>query len=228
MTNRKTEIAKNLADLNLRIATACEQSNRNPSEITTIAITKTWPTSDIEILYDLGLRNFGESKDQEAFKKFEELSDRNIEWHFVGQIQSNKINHIASYADFVHSVDRIKIVENFENALSKNGRKINALIQVSLDGDESRGGVYPDEISAIAKAISNSVHLNLGGLMAVAPLTQSAEVAFSKLAEIAADFQKEFPSAQMISAGMSEDLEIAIKYGATHLRIGSDLLGKRE
>lgn len=226
--NRRNEIEQNLNELNQRIEKACTDSGRSFDEVKTIAITKTWPTSDIEILYDLGLRNFGESKDQEAIKKVEELRGKDIHWHFVGQIQTNKINHIASYADYVHAIDRNKVVEAFENALEKNGRSINALIQVSLDGDESRGGALPEAISSIAKAIEDSIHLTLGGLMAVAPVNQSPEVAFKKLSEIAGDFHQDFPSAQMISAGMSDDLEIAIKYGATHLRIGSDLLGNRE
>ena len=226
--NRRNELEQNLNELNQRIAKACAESGRNVDEVNTIAITKTWPTSDIEILYNLGLRNFGESKDQEAFKKAEELNKDDIYWHFVGQIQTNKINHIATYADYVHGVDRIKVVEGFENALEKFGQAITALIQVSLDGDESRGGALPSAINSIAEAIEKSKNLKLGGLMAVAPLNQSPDVAFSRLAEIASYFRRDFPAAQMISAGMSDDLEIAIKYGATHLRIGSDLLGKRE
>jgi pyridoxal phosphate enzyme (YggS family) len=226
--NRLEELTQNLAEINLRIETACRDFGRNFNEVKLISVTKTWPASDIRLLHKLGLKDFGESRDQEAMQKVEELSDLDARWHFIGQVQSNKLNHIAKYADVVHALDREKVVTGLDAAAAKAGRRITGLLQISLDGDESRGGVAIDSALALAEVFSGCSNLDFGGVMAVAPLDGDADVAFAALHTISTKIQVRFPQATMISAGMSQDLEIALKNGATHLRIGSALLGKRE
>lgn len=224
---RKAELQKNLTEVENRIAKACQAARRPRESVTLIAVTKTWPASDIHLLHELGMRNFGESKDQEASQKVAELSKLDINWHFIGQLQTNKLNHIARYANVVHAIDRAKVVEGLDTAAQKSAREIVGLVQVSIDGHESRGGIAPEGVMELANLVSATQNLSLGGVMAVAPLGMDPDLAFAKLLEISKALQKVHPQATTISAGMSSDLEAAIKNGATHLRIGSDLLGKR-
>lgn len=224
---RKAELQKNLTEVENRIAKACQAARRPRESVTLIAVTKTWPASDIQLLHELGMRNFGESKDQEASQKVAELSKLDINWHFIGQLQTNKLNHIARYANVVHAIDRAKVVAGLDTAAQKSAREIVGLVQVSIDGDESRGGIAPAGVLELANLVTAAQNLRLGGVMAVAPLGMDPDLAFAKLLEISKALQKVHPQATTISAGMSSDLEAAIKNGATHLRIGSDLLGKR-
>ena len=226
--NRIDELQQNLLDINNRIQAACKEFGRNIEDVKLIAVTKTRPASDIQLLHSLGIRDFGESRDQEAMSKVEELKDLQASWHFIGQVQSNKLNHIAKYADVVHALDREKVITGLDAAAAKAGRRITGLLQISLDGDESRGGVVIDGAMELAEVFSSCENLDLGGVMAVAPLTGDPDEAFLKLQAISLEIRSKSPQAQMISAGMSSDLEIALKNGATHLRIGSALLGNRE
>ncbi len=226
--SRIDELQKNLIEIQSQIKSACETSGRNLDEITLIAVSKTWPASDIRLLHQLGVRDFGESRDQEATMKVSELADLDISWHFIGQVQTNKLNHIASYANVVHALDREKTISGLDVAAAKLDRNITGLLQISLDGDENRGGVAIENAFELAQLLSNSKNLTFGGIMAVAPIEMLPDVAFSKLAEIAAEIQSKYPTAEIISAGMSQDFESAVQKGATHLRIGSALLGNRE
>ena len=226
--SRIDELQKNLIEIQSQIKSACETSGRNLDEITLIAVSKTWPASDIRLLHQLGVRDFGESRDQEATMKVSELADLDITWHFIGQVQTNKLNHIASYANVVHALDREKTISGLDAAAAKLDRNITGLLQISLDGDENRGGVAIENAFELAQLLSNSKNLTFGGIMAVAPIEMLPDVAFSKLAEIAAEIQSKYPTAKIISAGMSQDFESAVQKGATHLRIGSALLGNRE
>jgi pyridoxal phosphate enzyme (YggS family) len=226
--SRIEELQKNLIEIQSQIKSACETSGRNFDEITLIAVSKTWPASDIRLLHQLGVRDFGESRDQEATMKVSELADLDITWHFIGQVQTNKLNHIASYANVVHALDREKTISGLDVAAAKLDRNITGLLQISLDGDENRGGVAIENAFELAQLLSNSKNLTFGGIMAVAPIEMLPDVAFSKLAEIAAEIQSKYPTAKIISAGMSQDFESAVQKGATHLRIGSALLGNRE
>ncbi len=226
--SRIDELQKNLIEIQSQIKSACETSGRNLDEITLIAVSKTWPASDIRLLHQLGVRDFGESRDQEATMKVSELADLDITWHFIGQVQTNKLNHIASYANVVHALDREKTISGLDAAAAKLDRNITGLLQISLDGDENRGGVAIENAFELAQLLSNSKNLTFGGIMAVAPIEMLPDVAFSKLAEIAAEIQSKYPTAEIISAGMSQDFESAVQKGATHLRIGSALLGNRE
>lgn len=222
MSQRKIEIEENLREVNSRIELAAKSSGRNPDEITLIAVTKTFPSSDIQILYDLGMRNFGENRDQEGSAKAPELPEDCI-WHFQGQIQSNKLKSIAKWADVIHSIDDLTHAKKL-NDLADNK---DIFIQVSLDDKPNRGGVDPAILDEFVSQISTLGNLDLRGLMAVAPLDVQPTVAFARLKELSNQVKKSHPKAQDISAGMSGDFESAISQGATHIRIGSQILGVR-
>jgi pyridoxal phosphate enzyme (YggS family) len=233
--SRAAELSRNLAATRNRIAAACAAAGRDPAEITLIAVTKTYPAADVLALAGLGLTDFGENRDQEAAPKAAAVAaaGQPVTWHFVGQLQSNKAHSVATYASVVHSVDRIRLVRHLgAAALSTPGRNAAAaalicLVQVSLDGDQNRGGVPADRMLEIAEAIEAEPGLALGGLMAVAPLDEHPLAAFAPLRELSAAVRSVNPSATVVSAGMSGDLEAAIECGATHLRIGTALLGDR-
>lgn len=229
MNDRRTELAANLAILQAQIADDCARAGRHPSEVTVIAVSKTWPSSDIRLLHELGVRDFGENRDQEAQRKAEELADLSLRWHFIGQLQTNKAKHVASYANMVHSVDRIELIRALQSAASPVQREIDCLLQVSLDpaAPAGRGGVQPIALAELAKELDAAAPLRLAGLMAVVPLGMPTRDAFRRLMEVRAGFLAEFPTARILSAGMSGDFAEAISAGATHLRIGSILLGNR-
>ena len=220
MSDRKAEIARNLQEVKERIIGAAKSVNRDPNEIELIVVTKTFPISDIEILCELGETNFGENRDQEAGPKAEIIS---ATWHFQGQIQSNKIKSICQWADVIHSISSEKEILKF----AQSERKHQLFLQVSLDGQEGRGGASPAELSQLADLVNESNNLDLLGLMAVAPLGVEPDKAFADLAQINQGFASQFPNSKFLSAGMSGDFEAAIKYGATHIRVGSSILGSR-
>lgn len=223
--SRVDEISANLEKVKEQINLAAASANRLSEEITLVAVTKTFPVSDIEILYSLGIRDFGENRDQEASAKVG-LLPKDVRWHFQGQIQSNKLKSITSWASFIHSVDQLKYAQMISDYNARNGKPI--FIQVSLDKPpQSRSGVNPSELLELAGAISALPGIRLQGLMAVAPVNSPAEQAFAELEDIRSDFLSTFPDAKSLSIGMSGDYQIAIKYGATHIRIGSSILGIR-
>lgn len=229
MSNRLADIQSNLEKINIRIAAACASSKRNVSEITLIAVTKTYPASDVDLLKQLGIENVGENKDQEAAGKISQVKEK-FSWHFIGQLQSNKAKSVVTYADLIHSVDRLSLAKELQKSASAIAKKQKVLVQVDLDQsgpDASRGGVWPADLAGLAQFISQSENLELAGLMSVAPLGENPSEAFQRLAQIRSDFLKNYPKAVILSAGMSDDLEAAIEHGATHLRIGSALLGER-
>ena len=219
--DRKSEIAANLASVQEQISKAAKNAGRSLDEITLIAVTKTFPASDVEILRDLGITNFGENRDSDAAPKAGMVAGT---WHFQGQIQSNKLKSITTWANVIHSLDEIRHFEFIEkNAL----HPLDIFCQVSLDGSEGRGGVGEKNLYELAQAIEKSATHRLQGLMAVAPLGADPDDAFSKLSAIHKAFMADFPKANKLSAGMSGDFTEAIAYGATHIRIGSSILGSR-
>ena len=223
--NRTSEITANLNDVKAKIASAALKAGRDADEITLIVVTKTFPVSDLEILYSLGVREFGENRDQEAAEKVAQLPS-DINWNFQGGIQSNKLKSITTWAGCIHSVDKLKYAQIISEL--NTGKPKEIFIQVSLDQPpESRGGVDPKKLIDLASEITKLPGISLKGLMAVAPLDLPEEQAFLKLKEIQADFVAVFKDAKYLSAGMSGDYEMAISYGATHLRIGSSILGNR-
>jgi PLP dependent protein len=224
---RRAELAGNLEALRERIVLACEAGCRDPAEVTLIAVTKTWPASDVRLLHALGLRDFGENRDTEAAQKAAELAGLDLTWHFVGQLQTNKCRSVARYADYVHSVDRPHLVRALGAAAVSAGRVVTSLIQLSADDDPARGGAASAQIASLAGQVAAEPGLLLGGVMAVAPLDTEPAAAFARLRDAAAVVRAVRPEATIISAGMSGDLEPAIAAGATHVRIGTALLGTR-
>ena len=223
--SRVDEISGNLEKVKEQIKLAAASANRLSEDITLVVVTKTFPVSDIEILYSLGIRDFGENRDQEASAKVR-LLPKDVRWHFQGQIQSNKLKSITSWASFIHSVDQLRYAQMISDYNAGNEKPI--FMQVSLDKPpQSRSGVNPSELLELAGAISELPGIRLEGLMAVAPVDSPAEQAFAELEDIRSDFLSTFPDAKSLSIGMSGDYQIAIKYGATHIRIGSSILGIR-
>jgi PLP dependent protein len=224
---RRAELASNLAEVRARIDAACAAAGRDAGEVTLIAVTKTWPATDVILLNGLGMTDFGENRDQEAAAKAAACAGFPIRWHFIGQLQTNKAASVARYADVVHSVDRLRLVRALGAAARAAGRELTCLVQISLDGDPARGGVPVDRVKEIAEALAAESGLLPGGVMAVAPLGTPPAEAFAPLRACSAAVRAVRPEAAIISAGMSGDLEAAIDAGATHLRIGTALLGAR-
>jgi pyridoxal phosphate enzyme (YggS family) len=228
---RRAQLQHNLAGLRSRLERACDAAGRHPDELTLIAVTKFFPASDVVTLCDLGVTDLGESRAQEAAAKvaeFATLSDRQPRWHFVGRLQTNKASSVARYADVVHSVDRQELVSALDDGVRKAGRDVvDVLIQVSLDADPDRGGVLVGEVARFADLVLDCERLRLAGVMAIAPLQADPDEAFARLAEVSAELRSAHPWASVVSAGMSGDLEAAVRHGATHVRIGTALLGRR-
>ncbi|MCX4968792.1 YggS family pyridoxal phosphate-dependent enzyme [Streptomyces sp. NBC_00654] len=235
MTDRRTQLAENLAQVEERIASACATVGRKREEVTLIVVTKTYPASDVRILHELGVRHVAENRDQDAAPKAAACADLSLTWHFVGQLQTNKVRSVASYADVVQSVDRVKLVTALSAAAVRGERELGCLVQVALDADSGergeRGGVAPDAIEELAAAVDAAPGLRLDGLMTVAPLAGPyagrQRAAFDRLMEIASRLRSGRPAANMVSAGMSADLEDAVAAGATHVRVGTAVLGVR-
>ncbi|MDI3417573.1 YggS family pyridoxal phosphate-dependent enzyme [Streptomyces luteolus] len=235
MTDRKAELAANLVKVEERIAAACAAAGRAREEVTLIVVTKTYPASDVRLLADLGVRHVAENRDQDAAPKAAECADLPLTWHFVGQLQTNKVRSVVSYAGLVQSVDRPKLVTALSAAALKAERELGCLIQVALDAEEGgrgdRGGVAPDGIEELAGLVAEAPGLRLDGLMTVAPLTGPyagrQQAAFQRLVEFSTLLRAAHPAANMVSAGMSADLEEAVAAGATHVRVGSAVLGDR-
>ena len=219
--DRRSEITSNLQSVRDEISKAVTSAGRSLDEITLIAVTKTFPVSDVEILRDLGVTHFGENRDSDAAPKAVAVAGT---WHFQGQIQSNKLKSITSWANVIHSLDEIRHFEVIEKSAP---HPLDIFCQVSLDGSEGRGGVSEQKLYELAQAIEKSATHRLLGLMAVAPLGVDPSAAFSKLSAIHKAFMADFPKANKLSAGMSGDYKEAIAHGATHIRIGSSILGSR-
>jgi PLP dependent protein len=230
---RHAELAGNLAAMRARVAAACAAAGRDVSEITLIAVTKTRPPEDVVTLAGLGLTDFGENRDQEAAPKAAAVAEATtdpVSWHFIGQLQTNKAPSVVRYASVVHSVDRVRLVRALGSAARAAvpaTAPLTCLVQVSLDGDPTRGGALISQLPEIAASIEATDGLALGGVMAVAPLGVAPETAFASLRAISDTAREISPAATIISAGMSGDLEAAVRNGATHLRIGTALLGNR-
>ncbi|WP_018350884.1 YggS family pyridoxal phosphate-dependent enzyme [Longispora albida] len=230
---RRAALSDALGRVRELVADACKAASREPDEVTLVAVTKTYPASDVLHLAALGVADVGENKDAEAAPKAAHVSDvlggAGPRWHFIGQLQRNKAKSVVEYASCVHSVDREPLVTALAGAVQQKrpDRPLDVLLQVSIDGDPARGGVAIPDLEALGAAVAARPELNLRGLMAVAPLDWEPERAFAVLAEAASAFRVRYPTATLLSAGMSGDLAEAIAYGATHVRVGSLLLGSR-
>jgi pyridoxal phosphate enzyme (YggS family) len=229
---RRRELAVNLHHVRQRIVAACAAAGRSVDDVSLIAITKTFPASDVVLLAELGVTDMGENRDQEATPKVADVASMYsgpevLRWHFVGALQTNKCASVVRYASLVHSVDRLRLVDALSRAAPQT--VVRCLVQIDLEEGSrpGRAGARPDEAGDIADAIAGESRLELAGVMAVAPLNGDPATAFRKLADIADAVRQRHPSSNIISAGMSGDLEEAVANGATHLRVGSALLGAR-
>ncbi|HVE99568.1 MAG TPA: YggS family pyridoxal phosphate-dependent enzyme [Mycobacteriales bacterium] len=231
--DRVEELASGLADVEQRIARACAAAGRERGDVTMVAVSKTWPASDVLALASLGVVDFGESYDQEAAAKAQTLRAAAVpvRWHFVGRVQRNKCRSLARYAHVVHSLDRGPVVEALGRAAERDGRRVDALVQVSFDGDGdpdgARGGCRPEDASALADVVAGTPGLRLRGVMTVPPVGGDPRSVFDRLATLSAALRSAHPEATEVSAGMTADLEPAIAAGATLVRIGTALFGPR-
>lgn len=235
MSQRREELARALEGTEERIAAACQAAGRDRDEITLVVVTKFFPAADVATLVELGVRDIGESRDQEAKVKVGEVRDLLGDGrpmptlHFVGQVQTKKAGSVGSYADVVHSVDRERLAQALERSAQRHDRRLEVLLQVDLDPDPDpdRGGLAPADLLEVAERLDELEHLRVRGLMTVAPLGAEPQEAFARLAELSARLRERHPEADWVSAGMSSDLEAAIAHGATHLRVGTAILGSR-
>jgi uncharacterized pyridoxal phosphate-containing UPF0001 family protein len=285
--DRRAQLAANLDEVRGRIARACSAAGRDPGAVALVAITKTYPASDVQLLAELGVTDVGENKDQEAAAKAAAVRAP-LRWHFVGRLQRNKAKSVVRYADVVESVDSLRLVAALSTAAVEHRTSpLDVLIQISLDGDPSRGGAiasavagpdgshaagaaasaslsvpsslpsvssapsvqvsslsapipassdisgFPESADAerdlwrVADAVATADGLRLAGVMAVAPIGWDPDRAFATLATLSTRLREQYPGATAVSAGMSGDLEAAIRHAATHVRIGTSLLGMR-
>jgi pyridoxal phosphate enzyme (YggS family) len=213
--NRIEEIEQNLQTVRANIAAVASHP------VTLIAVTKTFPVSDVKILKQQGIKEFGENRDAEGAEKSALVAGN---WHFQGQIQGNKLKSITSWASVIHSLDDPRHFEIIEKVAP---HPLSIFLQVSLDGAHNRGGVGVDQLYQLAELVSNSKSHTLAGLMSVPPEKMEPEAAYSQLSVIRNEFLRRFPKADSLSAGMSGDYQSAISHGATHVRVGSSILGSR-
>jgi pyridoxal phosphate enzyme (YggS family) len=234
---RRAALADALAAVRDRIAEAARAADREPGEVGLLAVTKTWPASDVALLTDLGLDAFGENREQEGAAKAAELAelrpDAAPRWHVVGRLQRNKARSLVRWAHAVDSVDSARLVDSLESAAARvldageRREPLEILVQISVDADPDRGGAPVDEVPALADRVAGCAHLRLGGVMAVAPQDVAPEEAFATVWEVAQRVRAAHPRATTLSAGMSGDLEAAVAHGSTCVRVGAALLGRR-
>ena len=228
-TGRRDQLATSLAEVRERIAHACAAAGRPAGAVTLVAVTKTYPASDVVLLAGLGVTDVGENRDQEAAPKAAAVRAEGVtpRWHYIGQLQRNKARSVVGYADVVESVDSVRLVAALDRAAAGRESPLDVLVQVSIDGDAERGGTVEDDLWRVSDAVASSDGLRLGGLMAVAPQLWEPGRAFELLAGLSERLIAAHPDATTVSAGMSGDLEAAVRHGATHVRIGTSLLGMR-
>lgn len=238
--DRRAELATGLAAVRTRIARACRDVGRDPTQVTLVAVTKFFPASDVRLLAQLGVTDMGENRDQEAGPKYTDVrrDTPGLTLHFIGQLQTNKARSVAAYADVVQTVDRPKLARALDRAAQATGRRLRVLVQVNLDeagmpptapsaDGPHRGGIAPQQAADLAQVVADCPLLDLAGVMGVAPLGGDPDAAFARLAAVADGIRDRHPGATWLSAGMSGDLEAALRHGATHLRVGTAILGTR-
>jgi len=236
--SRHEDIASALTEVRARLDAACRDAGRNPAEVALLPVTKFFPASDVRVLYDLGCREFGESREPEAGDKIAEFLSASdvvdpVHWHMIGRLQRNKARSVVRWADTVHSLDSVRLADALDSAVDAalgegvRSAPLRALLQVSLDADPARGGVPIGELVALADHVAGSSNLVLGGLMAVPPLGSDPDEAFGRLEAVHSDLLHSHPDATMLSAGMTGDLEAAVRHGSTCVRVGTAILGRR-
>jgi hypothetical protein len=225
-----SELAQRYNQIVDQVASAAGASGKSANDITLVVVTKNHPPKLVFDLIELGARDFGENRDQEAAPKAKEVlasSPEKMRWHFIGQLQTNKVRSVLDYADFIHSLDRESLLVELQKRTAGRAKPLGVFIQVNLTEDPGRGGVRVDDLDAFATRVLESEGLRLEGLMGVGGLDKDPEIEFDRLAKLSTKLQGIAPEAKSLSMGMSSDFEVAIGYGATHLRIGTAITGKR-
>lgn len=222
-------LAERYSSVRQRVAQACREAGREPSAVELIVITKLHPVAVASELFDLGHRHFGENRDQEAKPKAEALraAGQDATWHFVGQLQSNKVKSVLGYASAIHSIDRESLVKELGKQLENQDRAIDGFIELNLTDDPGRGGVQEEGLEALTERVLAIPRLRLRGVMAVAGLGKDPRLEFERTLKLAERVKRLAPQATQLSIGMSEDFETAISLGATHIRVGSAITGPR-
>ena len=225
-----TELGQRYQAIVEKIATAAKSANREPEEITLVVVSKNHPHQLVLDLLELGARDFGENRDQEANPKAKQVaieSDQVFNWHFIGQLQTNKVKSVLEYANFLHSLDRTSLLDELIKRTAERTTPLKVFVQVNMTEDPERGGVNPLDLMAFSERVLTSPGLELVGLMGVGGLDVAPEREFERLAQLSTKLQELAPDANRLSMGMSGDFETAIAYGATHLRIGTAITGNR-
>ena len=225
-----SELAQRYNQIVQQVTSAAAESGRNASDITLVVVTKNHPAQLVFDLISLGARDFGENRDQDASPKAQEVlsaSSESMRWHFIGQLQTNKVRSVLEYADLIHSLDRESLLVELQKRTVGRAKPLGVFIQVNLTQDPARGGVAVNDLEEFATRVLESEGLRLEGLMGVGGLDKNPAIEFERLAGLSAKIQGLAPEAKGLSMGMSNDFEVAIGYGATHLRIGTAITGKR-
>ena len=225
-------IAENIHSVETRIQAACDRAGRNRSDVTLICVTKTMPVEDLREAYDAGQRSFGENRVQEINDKFPQLPS-DIQWHMIGHLQRNKVKYLMDKAVMIHSVDSASLAAAISKEAVKAGRVMDILLEVNAAGEESKFGLGYGDVLPLVKEISTLPGIHICGLMTVAPYTDDPEtnrIFFKKLRELSVDIDCQTidnVSMNILSMGMTGDFEVAIEEGATHIRVGTAIFGKR-
>ena len=225
-------VKENLAKTEERIKAACERSGRRPDSVTPIAVSKTKPVRLIEEAYEYGIREFGENKAQEMKEKYDVLP-KNISWHFIGHLQTNKIKYVVGRACLIHSIDSLHLAEEIDSYCEKKGLDVDVLIEVNVAKEATKSGINLEETEELVKSISRLSHVHIKGLMTIAPFVENAEnnrMIFRALKDLSVDISRkniDNVSMDILSMGMTNDYEVAIEEGATHVRVGTAIFGER-
>ncbi len=225
-----TELGQRYQAIVEKIATAATSAHRDPNEITLVVVSKNHPHQLVLDLLELGARDFGENRDQEANPKAKQIAletNQDFNWHFIGQLQTNKVKSVLEYASFLHSLDRNSLLDELIKRTTERAVPLKVFVQVNMTDDPERGGVIPGDLMTFAERVLSSPGLELVGLMGVGGLDVAPEREFERLAQLSGQLQQLAPRADRLSMGMSGDFETAIAYGATHLRIGTAITGNR-
>lgn len=228
MTSESESLEARFFSVKSQVETAARRLNRNLDDIDLVVVSKNNSSALVRELYALGQRHFGENRDQEAGPKAQETEDlHDITWHFIGQLQSNKVKSVLQYAKYIHSIDRDSLVQALAKELSKSPVNIKGFVQLNLTDDPGRGGIRPADLLSFADSVAAIPGIELQGVMGVAALDRDPRIDFETIARCSEQLKTQHPGARFISAGMSHDFEQALEFGATHLRIGTAITGKR-
>lgn len=226
-------LEKNLLEVEKRVQAACDRAGRKREEVTLIAVSKTHPASMVQEVYDLGIRTFGENKVQELCEK-EAILPKDIRWHMIGHLQRNKVKQVVGKACLIHSVDSLRLAETIEAEAAKKDLTVDILLEVNMAGEESKFGLTPEEVPDLVDKVAAFPHLHIKGLMTIAPNVENPEenrVHFANLRKLSVDIAAKKVNnvnVSILSMGMTNDYEVAIEEGATMIRVGTGIFGKRD